>query len=242
MKKIIIITITSTLYAAITVLFLSTVTSCESINQYATKIQQAASSDVSTVSSGDTTVSQQHTTSSDVTHVTAPRIALYWENTTEKHDERKPWSDKVTKIISDNFAIYDKAEDITFFCPKYNKLTNEQKIKAHAEVIVGVVKHESSFNPTSRMVETTMSIDPVTGKQVASEGLLQLSYQDMSNYGSITKGCGIDWSKDKKLSVTDKNKTIFDPLINLECGLRIYTNQLKNRKTILRPIGKGNGL
>jgi hypothetical protein len=70
------------------------------------------------------------------------------------------------------------------------------------------------------MIETTMGTDPVTGKQVASEGLLQLSYQDVPNYGSVLKYplCKIQWSKDKSLSVTDPKKTILDPYINLECA------------------------
>ena len=53
------------------------------------------------------------------------------------------------------------------------------------------------------MVETTMGADSVTGKQVASEGLLQLSYQDIPNYGALLKypACKIDWQKDKALTV-----------------------------------------
>lgn len=209
---------------SIAVLALLILTSCETTTE--------KSSNSIVVSGDHTIVSPQDTL----------RIPLYWENTTEKHDERKPWSDKVVVAILKNFSVYDAVTDINFFCPKYGKLTDQQKIKAHAEVIVGLVYYESAFKPASRMVETTMDIDPVTGKQVASEGLMQLSYQDIPNYGSVTKGCGIDWNKDMNLKVDDPKKTILDPLINLECGLRIYTNQLKNKKTILRPTGKGNGL
>ncbi|MEN0057917.1 MAG: hypothetical protein AAGB31_03715 [Bdellovibrio sp.] len=68
------------------------------------------------------------------------------------------------------------------------------------------------------MTENTMGTDLVTGKQVVSEGLLQLSYQGVPNYGATLKYplCRIEWSKDKNLAATDSKKTILDPLINLE--------------------------
>ena len=98
---------------------------------------------------------------------------------------------------------------------------------------------ESGWKPTSRMTETTMGIDPVTGKQVESEGLLQLSYQDVPNYGSVLKfpACKIDWQKDKSLSAIDPKKTILDLYINLECGLRILGSQIKKKGSAILSSG-----
>ena len=149
-------------------------------------------------------------------------------------------SDYIYYVIQSHFIIFDNAKDTIKFCPKYKSLSVENKRLAHAEIILGIIYRESGYKPTSRMVETTMSTDPVTGKQVASEGYLQLSYQDIPNYGSIVKGCGIDWNKDKNLAVNDPKKTILDGMINLNCGLKIYVNQL-NKKGLIT-IKPGNGL
>jgi hypothetical protein len=67
---------------------------------------------------------------------------------------------------------------------------------------------------------------------VASEGLLQLSYQDE---GSYNLDCGFDWSKDKGYTDSDARKTILDPYNNLKCGIAIMARQLKNRRAITLP-------
>lgn len=185
----------------------------------APKVEAAASSDAVKPSAA-----QPSTPSS--------RIALSWELTTAPHPERKPWSDFLTAHMKSNLKIYETAKDVQVFCPKFSKLNEDQKTKALSELVVGMIYFESGYKPTSYMVETTMSVDKVTGVQVKSEGLLQLSYQDIPNYGALLKGCGIDWAKDKGLAQTDPKKTIFNPIINLNCGLLILTNQVKNKQAI----------
>ena len=78
-----------------------------------------------------------------------------------------------------------------------------------------------------------MGEDPVTGQQVHSEGLLQLSYQD----GRSWDFCKFDWGKDQHLSPTDPRKSIFDPYINLTCGLGILSRQIRRHGRIV--LGKG---
>ena len=197
-------------------------------------------------------IQNQESVKEQVKVTTPARIALSWENTTEPHPERKPWSDLITAHLQKNINIYNQATDIAEFCPKFKTLNDPPKVKALGELIVAMIYYESGYKPTSWMAEkfiegykitkdpkTGAEIktpiyrkDSVTGVQVKSEGLFQLSYSDIPNYGSLLKGCGIDWSKDKLLDQNDPKKTMFNPLFNLECGMRILTNQVKNKKAI----------
>jgi hypothetical protein len=193
-----------TLVAALLIL-----TSCESIVKLVEEGKHAQ-----VTSSDSTIVSSDHTI---VSPVNTPRIVLACE--TAKPNNCKAYADTITKIVRKDLASFSKASDITKFCPKYNKLTDEQKVKAVSEIISGVILYESGYKPTSRMVETTMGIDPVTGMQVASEGLLQLSYQDVKNYKSKGVVCQFDFVKDKTLPL--EKRSILDADKNLECGLGI---------------------
>lgn len=156
---------------------------------------------------------------------TSTYLPLSWENTTQPHPERAPWSAALSSLVDANLTDFSKASDITQFCPKYVSLTKTQQIKAVSELIVGVIYYESGYSPVSRMVETTLGTDPVTGRAVESEGLLQLSYQDQQ----WATFCKFNWPADKLLSATDPKKTILDPYINLACGVKIMSNQVKNK-------------
>ncbi len=154
-------------------------------------------------------------------------LSLSWENTTAAHPERASWSQTVSQMVDQNLTDFEKASDLIDFCPKYISLDKQKKIKAISELIVGVVYYESGYSPVSRMKED-LGIDKVTGVQVQSEGLLQLSYGDQQ----WAPFCKFDWPKDKLLSPTDPKKTILDPIINLECGIKIFSNQVALRKLI----------
>jgi hypothetical protein len=111
----------------------------------------------------------------------------------------------------------------------YDRLGTQDRINFWVQLIAAMTKYESGFNPASRMVETTMSIDPVTGKQTASEGLLQLSYSDGRNYQNVVAEgvCDFDYNKDKPYPVTDLRRTILDPKTNLTCGIGILNRQVQ---------------
>lgn len=153
---------------------------------------------------------------------------LAWESA--KSPERTMWSQHLQQIILEDWnTLLPGADDITDFCPRYNTLDNNQRANVWAQLFVAVAKYESGYSPTSRMHETTMGTDPVTSKPVYSEGLLQLSYQDVK----WAPWCKFDWSKDKYLAATDPKKTILDPYLNLDCGVGIMAKQIKNKGNIV---------
>lgn len=147
------------------------------------------------------------------------------------------WSNYIYTIIRSEepqMLGQNVADDIETFCPQYRSLSDDQRLNFWGQLFAGMAKFESSWNPTTRYTETTMGIDPVTGNQVVSEGLLQLSYQDEISY---SMDCGFDWSKDKLLSHTDPKKTIFSPYNNLRCGIKIMARQLRNKRAITLTSG-----
>jgi hypothetical protein len=157
---------------------------------------------------------------------------LVWESSS--HPERTQWSEYLQNIISTDWkSLLTGASDMTTFCPKYDSLNDDQKANAWAQLFAGIAKFESGWSPTSRMQETTMGTDPVTGLPIYSEGLLQLSYQDTQ----WATWCQFDWSADKSLSVSSSKKTILDPYLNLYCGVGIMARQIKNKGRIVISSG-----
>ncbi|MEN0057336.1 MAG: murein L,D-transpeptidase catalytic domain family protein [Bdellovibrio sp.] len=157
---------------------------------------------------------------------------LSWENS--QHPEREQWSQYLMKLLLNDWSsLLSGATDMKDFCPRYASLTNEQRANVWAQLFSAMTKYESNYSPVARMRETTMGTDPVTKKPVYSEGLLQLSYQDITGW----KFCQFDWSRDKNLSATDPKKTILDPYINLHCGVGIMAKQVARTGKI--KIGSG---
>lgn len=118
-------------------------------------------------------------------------------------------------------------------CPKWSSLDAEGRKEFWSAMVWSIAGPESGRNRTMVYVEGTMDTDPVTGYQVRSEGLLQLSYQDIKNYGY--KGGDISWSKDKNAAIRDYDsrvkygtpeRTILDAYANLNLGLWIMNKHL----------------
>lgn len=152
---------------------------------------------------------------------------LSWEDTA--HPERTQWSLYLQDIILNKWnSLLAGADDIETFCPQYFKLDNDQRANTWAALFAGVAKYESSYNPLIRYNETTMGTDPITHKPVYSEGLLQLSYQDIQGFPF----CEFDWNKDKNLSSTDPKKSVLDPFKNLYCGVGIMAKQITRKGLI----------
>lgn len=152
---------------------------------------------------------------------------LSWEyKVPESHD----WSTFVFEKVNSLFNKFSQCEDITWFRPDYQTLNKNQQINVWGELISAICKFESGWKPWSYMIEKTMKNDPVTGKQVKSEGLMQLSYQDKKSYKMLP--CKFDWDLDKDKADSDKTRTILDPIINLEFGIEILAWQVEKTKRI----------
>ncbi len=191
-----------------------------------------------------TTVSEKPMTSTDVVHEPDSKPArtntarqfepLAWENFKREVPQAALWSKMIYEIIENKtpeILSQNSADDVEIFCPKYRTLNDHQRENFWAQLFVGIARFESSWHATSSTVERQMnSKDSVTGLHVASEGLLQLSYQDEKNYGLK---CGFDWNKDKKYKQKDERKTILDPYKNLNCGIQIFAYQLRRFRKIV---------
>lgn len=143
---------------------------------------------------------------------------LAWNN--------ESWDKTLIDNLKEKFNKIDQAKDLESLYPGYSKLTYEQRIKVLAELLVQLAKYESNWKNDCYYIESTMGTDPITGRQVASEGLFQLSYQDQKNYLKHFD-CGFDWEKDKSYGNKDPRKTIFDPGKNISCAVKILARQVE---------------
>ncbi|MBX2993290.1 MAG: hypothetical protein KF681_00650 [Bdellovibrionaceae bacterium] len=154
-------------------------------------------------------------------------VPLSWESPNKP--ERKLWSAFVLQQLEKNFEVLDQAVDIERFCRRYERLSKPERLNVWGLLVAQMSLHESSWKPTTRMQETTMGVDKITGARVFSEGLLQLSYQDIS----WMKSCRFDWNQDRFLGPRDPKKTILDPYRNLECGIDILVRQIARYKRVV---------
>jgi predicted small lipoprotein YifL len=154
-------------------------------------------------------------------------VAPLWE---AKGEHAREWTIHAFDTIERHgSALMLGSKDVTSFCPAFFSLSPTQKISFWVHLVSAMVRFESNFDPTARMHETTLGIDAITGEPVYSEGLLQLSYQDVRSYPFCNE---FDWSADSRLSRTDPRKTILDPLKNLTCGIRILNRQVERKDLI----------
>jgi hypothetical protein len=149
-------------------------------------------------------------------------VPVLWE---QRAKSGRKWTVHAFSIIEKYGAnLMLGSSDMKSFCPTYFSLSPNQKVNFWAYLISSMVKYESNFDPTMRYVESTMGTDPITGKQIVSEGLLQLSYQDVLAYPYCNE---FDWEYDRRLPANDPKKTILNPYKNLTCGIRILNQQVK---------------
>lgn len=142
------------------------------------------------------------------------RIALWWENTSAHHPERKVWSDLLTANISSNLSLYSEAKDIAEICPKYFSLSDVQKVKAIGEFYVALAYNESGFKVDSNSVD----VGNKTDKSTWSVGLYQLSASDKSA---------------KAFKATFD--TLKDPLTNISVATEQMKSQLKTCGELILP-------
>lgn len=154
-------------------------------------------------------------------------VALLWE---DQNKNGVLWSAYVYQIIGTDLApdLLPGSDDIQNFCPNYGKLNNSQKVNFWAYLVSAIAKYASGFNPVASAIDLSRGIDAITGKQTFSEGLLQLSYQDVQKYDF----CAFSWTADQTLSPGDIARTILDPLKNLDCGMKILATEIAASKKI----------
>ena len=181
------------------------------------EIKTALNETPSKVTSGDTTVA-----SSDVTPaVVKPteRIALYWENTSAPHPERKPWSDYLVEKVKAKITTYDKANDVTELCPKYKSLNTHQKLKLWGEFWVALCSFESSYKPTSASVD----VGTQENKDTWSIGLFQMSVVDIKNY--------------RIQNMSYKYDDLLKPLPNIDLATTIMAHQIEKKGGVFLASG-----
>lgn len=153
---------------------------------------------------------------------------LMWE--AKRGAEGKQWTTSTKEMVQKyGSSLLLGSDDMKTFCPNYNSLSVPQKVHFWSFLVSAITRYECDYDPAVRYVEPGMGKDPITGQPVASEGLLQLSYQDVLTFPFCNE---FDWSVDSKLNPLDKKKTIFDPYKNLRCGIQILNLQVQKYNLI----------
>jgi len=134
------------------------------------------------------------------------------------------WDMIVEKALPPAMLSRRVPRDVRRFCPRFYVMSDVDKRAFWAYFFQALAGAEAGLDPETRVRHTEPAVavrDDVTGRQVRSEGLLQLTYEDQERYG-----CDFDWQADRKLPAKDPAKTILQPKNNLECGVKILSHQV----------------
>jgi hypothetical protein len=155
-----------------------------------------------------------------------PQVIKGWLEDYSLHIE-----DKIQKTYASLLDI--PSSKMKKMCPKWSSLNKADRAEFWTHLLYAVSIPESSTNRTLIYLEKSMKTDSVTGYQVRSEGLLQLSYQDVSSYSY--KGGDISWSADRSMAIQDyeseakygnPNRSILNAYANLNLGIHIIYKQV----------------
>lgn len=124
-------------------------------------------------------------------------------------------------LISSKVTPAMLAANVGAFCPNYSKA---DKNKFWVKFVAAIAYAESAWDPKNTYKETTMGIDPITGKTVESDGMLQLSCQDVVNYASLPSAANMDCRKHPG--------AMFDPIVNLSFGVEIMDHLIKRNPSL----------
>ncbi len=160
----------------------------------------------------------------------APR----WETKSKSFESlqsRKSWTIFTRDFLKNNAtSLLNGPKDVTTFCKHYFTLTElEHKLDFWTYFISAVVQLESDFNMTTSYHESSLGDDELTKRPVRSEGLMQVSYQD-KHYPFCDQ---FNWEEDKNKEINDPTKTIFNPFLNLACGIGIINNLAQKTNHII---------
>ena len=146
------------------------------------------------------------------------------------------WDKIVQLALPPEMLSHRVPHDVRRFCPRFYEMAEADKRTFWAYLFQALAGAEAGLKPTTRVRHTEPEVavtDKVTGRQVRSEGLLQLTYEDQKRYG-----CEFDWDRDRTLKADDPAKTILQPKNNLECGVKILEKQIIEQR---KPLLSGSG-
>jgi hypothetical protein len=146
------------------------------------------------------------------------------------------WDRIVQMALPPEMLSHRVPHDVRRFCPRFYEMAEADKRAFWAYLFQALAGAEAGLKPTTRVRHTEPEVavtDKVTGRQVRSEGLLQLTYEDQKRYG-----CEFDWERDRTLKANDPAKTILQPKNNLECGVKILEKQIIDQR---KPLLSGSG-
>jgi len=134
------------------------------------------------------------------------------------------WDQIIEKALPPEMLSSEVPHDVRRFCPRFYQITDTDKRVFWAYFFQALAGAEANLNPKTRAHHTDPEVatrDEVSGLSGHTEGLLQLTYADQKRYG-----CDFDWEADRKLQPNDPARTILQPKNNLECGIKILSNQI----------------
>jgi hypothetical protein len=142
------------------------------------------------------------------------------------------WTRMIERALPRRLISRRHSSAVSALCPRYRDLSGADRRAFWAYFFQALAGAEAGLKPTADVRHTDPAvavIDPVTGRIVRQQGLLQLAYEDSRRYG-----CDFDWARDRLLPEHDPDKTILQPRSNLLCGIRIVENQIvKQHKPLL---------
>lgn len=158
-------------------------------------------------------------------------LPLSWEHIDRPHQERTLWSSTLSSQIDRHFATFNATKDIVYFCPAYNSLNRQQKIKAISELFVWLSYYESGFNPLSADADVAKENHPHDYEDYPGEwsvGLYQMSVVDQANYGL---GGGYTFNRKKFPEGTPLSDLPVDdlrqPLLNITLATEVMNKMLR---------------
>jgi hypothetical protein len=134
------------------------------------------------------------------------------------------WDVIVEKAVPPELLSSQVPRDVKQFCPRFYDMNDTDKRAFWAYFFQALAGAEAGLNPTTHVHHTEPEVsqpDEVSGRSGRTEGLLQLTYADQKRYD-----CDFDWKSDRTLKPNDPARTILQPKNNLECGIKILTNQI----------------
>ncbi len=134
------------------------------------------------------------------------------------------WTRMVERALPRKLLSHRRSPAVAALCPRYRVISRTDRRAFWAYFFQALAGAEAGLKPTADVRHDDPAvavIDPITGRIVRQQGLLQLAYEDSRRYR-----CDFDWARDRQLPEHDPDKTILQPRNNLLCGIRIVENQI----------------